>query len=223
VRQAGVRVVRVAFVVVCAATLAGVLAVVASASPTNSSPPTISGTFVDGGSLSASAGTWSSGVTAYQYQWRDCTSYSATILADHPTGYWRLDETANPDGAPTAVADDSGNGNGGSYYASPTFGATGVLAGDPDTAVALNGSSQYATLGGSYPTGRSAVTLEAWFKPAALTTSRQFVLGYGTTSSSYFYVGVAASPHLYLSPLSTSSASQAVTPKLACCRARISR
>jgi PKD domain len=45
--------------------------------PTDTTPPTIGGVATMGGTLSASAGTWSGGPTSYAYQWQDCDSSGA--------------------------------------------------------------------------------------------------------------------------------------------------
>ncbi len=54
-------------------------AVVAAAPPANTVPPVVSGTTVDGGTLSASTGTWTgTPVISYTYQWRRCDAAGAT-------------------------------------------------------------------------------------------------------------------------------------------------
>jgi len=40
--------------------------------PVNTSPPTITGTAVEGQTLKAGTGTWTGGPTGYKYQWEDC-------------------------------------------------------------------------------------------------------------------------------------------------------
>jgi hypothetical protein len=49
-------------------------AVVVPLAPVDSSPPVISGTLVQGQTLSASPGSWSNSPTAYAYQWEQCDS-----------------------------------------------------------------------------------------------------------------------------------------------------
>ena len=83
--------------------------------------------------------------------------YMSVVLADNPVSYYRLGEA----GGPTAN-DSSGNGNNGAYAASGvTYGVSGALVGDPNTAVALNGSTGDVTtpnvLGNDF-------TLELWMK-----------------------------------------------------------
>ena len=156
----------------------------AIAAPTNTATPTVTGEFADGGTLSADIGTWTAGSdVSYAYQWQDCTAYSTTVLGDRPAAYWRLDEAANPDGAPTAALDVTAAHFNGTYENYPTLQLAGGLAGDTDQAVSFNGSNQYVSLSGTYPTNRAAVSLEVWFDPARLPAGHVSLLGYGDTTS----------------------------------------
>jgi YD repeat-containing protein len=95
----------------------------------------------------------------------DPTSYEDTVLADSPTGYWRLGESSGTD-----AADSSGNGNTGTYQNGPTLGATGLLSEDSDTAVTLDGTDDRVDVPAdavSLPTAGSAFSVEAWFKTTA--------------------------------------------------------
>ncbi|MGA2455221.1 MAG: hypothetical protein ABSG93_17050 [Solirubrobacteraceae bacterium] len=47
------------------------------AAPVNIAPPTVSGSVVEGQTLSAGTGTWSGSPTSYAYQWQDCNSSGA--------------------------------------------------------------------------------------------------------------------------------------------------
>src|SRR2546429_9124037 len=60
-------------------------------------------------------------------------TYSATVLADHPVAYWRMDETTG-----STLAAASGNANQGRYVGIYTLGQPGALAGG---AGALDGHS----------------------------------------------------------------------------------
>jgi len=65
-----------------AAAAAGVLAATASAAaPTNTAPPTITGTAKVGETLTVSNGTWSGSPTAYDYQWQRCGSVNCTDIS----------------------------------------------------------------------------------------------------------------------------------------------
>jgi hypothetical protein len=79
-----------------------------AAGPTNTDPPTISGSFVVGGTLTASTGTWlGSDPVSFAYQWQNCASYTGTVESDSPVGYWRLGEASGS----STTADTSGNGH----------------------------------------------------------------------------------------------------------------
>lgn len=65
--------------------------------------------------------------------------YSAAVLADNPTAYWRLGDASGI----TAV-DAAASPHNATYNGAPTLGSTGLLVGSADTAVVFNGSSQYA-------------------------------------------------------------------------------
>jgi hypothetical protein len=101
-------------------------------------------------------------------------SYSQVVLAKGPVGYWRLGEV----GGPTAF-DSSGDGNGGTYHGSPSFGQPGAINNDPDTAVGFNGpdSGDYVEVPDpdsqsfSQPTSGAGLTVEVWMRPDALVFS----------------------------------------------------
>lgn len=88
-------------------------------------------------------------------------SYASEVLADNPLGYWRLGEASG-----TTAADDSGNGNDGTYGGSPTLGATGLLprADDSDTAVDFDGVDDAVDTGLTVATGSDERTFEAWIQ-----------------------------------------------------------
>ncbi|MBC5805442.1 MAG: LamG domain-containing protein [Candidatus Eremiobacter antarcticus] len=82
-------------------------------------------------------------------------SYQATVLADAPTGYWRLDAASG-----SSFADSSGNGHSGTVVGAVTHAVAGALSGDADTAASFTGGSISAPV----PSLNSAYSLEAWFK-----------------------------------------------------------
>src|SRR5690348_5065061 len=68
-------------------------------------------------------------------------TYSATVLADHPVAYWRMDDTTG-----STMADISGNANNGRYAGIYTLGQPGAIAGGGSTAVAFDGQSGAASV-----------------------------------------------------------------------------
>jgi PKD repeat protein len=102
------------------------------------------------------------------------SSYAATIAADGPVSHWRLGEASG------SVAADQMGRNPGTYKAGTTLGAPGALPADPDTAVALNGSTGYISVPNAStlnPTDNFSV--EAWAKPVALSGVTQAVVHKG--------------------------------------------
>lgn len=67
-------------------------------------------------------------------------AYRAAVLLDGPSLYLRLDEASG-----TVAADSSGNALDGTYVGAPTLGVTGAIVTSNDTAVTLNGTTQYIT------------------------------------------------------------------------------
>src|SRR5256714_1109567 len=83
-------------------------------------------------------------------------TYTATVLADHPVAYWRMDETTG-----STMADMSGNANNGHYVGIYTLGQPGALAGG---AVAFDGQSGAASVMNSPSLQVNTVTIEMWIK-----------------------------------------------------------
>jgi PKD repeat protein len=105
------------------------------------------------------------------------SGYATAVLADGPTGYWRLGESSG-----TSAADSAGS-HAGTINGGVTLGVPGSLSGDPDTAMTLNGSTGYVSVASSTdlnPTGD--LTVEAWAKPTALTGIGGAILHKGGTS-----------------------------------------
>ena len=76
-------------------------------------------------------------------------------------GYWKMDEIG-------IAADSSGNGNTGTYVASPTLGVTAPTALTfPSTAVTFNGSSQYTTTSLSSLSSLTLLSVSAWIKTSS--------------------------------------------------------
>ena len=77
-----ISIVLAATLVVVLALLAGIGSATSSASPTNTAPPTISGTAREGQTLSASSGSWSgTDPISYSYQWHRCSSSVSDCVA----------------------------------------------------------------------------------------------------------------------------------------------
>lgn len=91
--------------------------------------------------------------------------YRTEAMRLGPVGYWRLGESTG------TVARDETEANNGTYVGSPTLGAAGALAGDPNTASTLNGTSQYATLASAVLVG-NVFSVCAWAKLDVLGTDR---------------------------------------------------
>src|SRR6059058_5073077 len=90
------------------------------------------------------------------------TSYSSLITGTPGlVSYWRLGESSG------AAACDSWGSNAGTYQGGYTLGRLGALAGDSNTAVALNGSTGLVSVphSSSLDVG-DAFTVEAWVKRA---------------------------------------------------------
>jgi hypothetical protein len=87
-------------------------------------------------------------------------SYSSVVLADSPIRYYRLDESSG------TVAHDLGSqAQNGTLHGGITLSQTGLLTGDSDTAMLLNGSTGYISLPTTgLPTGASAWSMECWIK-----------------------------------------------------------
>ena len=112
--------------------------------PTDGSPP------ADGGSDASSA----------------ASAYRTAVLTDSPAAYWRLGDAPGS----TTSADETGNGNTGlvSSTSDVTFGVTGALKGDPDTAAKFDGLGVIAVASGFDFSGNSPFTWEIWVKPQVL-------------------------------------------------------
>ncbi len=93
------------------------------------------------------------------------SDYSARVTSDGPTSYWRFDETSG------ALVDKRGFENG-TYLGGTQRGVAGVLAGDADGAVSLDGSSGYLDVPSDPAWTPAAFSLEIVVKPSALPDNR---------------------------------------------------
>src|SRR5665213_103218 len=99
-------------------------------------------------------------------------SYSATVLADTPLVYWRLNE---PSGA--TAADLGSLALAGTYH-SPTYSAPGAVIGD----AAISGAASVGLVtanDGSLPMNNDPRSMECWFKTTV--TADQGIMEYGHT------------------------------------------
>ncbi len=98
--------------------------------------------------------------------------YRTAVLDAKPDSYWRLGEASGTE-AGSEIGINLGKDSG-SYLGSPTLAAAGAVTGVSDTAVSLNGTSQYVNL----PTGTAKksrdMAVELWFK----TTTSGPLVGY---------------------------------------------
>jgi hypothetical protein len=114
-------------------------------------------------------------------------SYSTEVLADSPLVYLRLGDASG-----TTATDSSGNSMDGTYVGSPTLGVAGALAGDSDTAVTFNGSTQAATVPSTgLPTTDVDQTIECWVK--FTTTSDTLAIVTRDTDSTHRGLGIYTS------------------------------
>ncbi len=91
--------------------------------------------------------------------------YSDAVLADQPSGYWRLGEPSGPPAVygPSAV-DSSGFARHGTYVGGPIRGEPGAIVNDPDTAAAFDGSKSFVNVAGTPFNYANNFTLEAWVR-----------------------------------------------------------
>jgi hypothetical protein len=89
--------------------------------------------------------------------------YDETVLASGPKGYWRLGESS---GLPQ---DSSGGGHHVTSVAgTPTYSVPGPLAGDADTAIGFDGTSEYLDVDPAVELHPgNTFSIEAWFRQAA--------------------------------------------------------
>ena len=88
------------------------------------------------------------------------SAYAEMVLADEPVAYWRMGVTSG-----ATVRDETGHGNTLLLNGAYTTGAAGAIAADPDTAIAFDGTSAFASVASSVPFAFGAgvpFTLECW-------------------------------------------------------------
>lgn len=115
----------------------------------------------------AGQGPWSSPVSVTTW-----SVYQRTVFALRPTAWWRLGETSG-----ATAFDSSGNGNNGVYYNGPALGAAGLIAGDPDPAVSLDGTNDYVSVMNASALAPSQFTVVVWVRPDLVDTSKARYVG----------------------------------------------
>ena len=94
------------------------------------------------------------------------SSYSTLIAGTVSlAGYWRLGEASGPVACATV-------GTNGTYAGGTTLAQPGRAAGDPDTSVALDGSSGFVSVPDSAALDSTRVTVEAWVNPRTVAGSQ---------------------------------------------------
>ena len=113
------------------------------------------------------------------------STYASIVLADNPSVYYRLGDTASG-----LMADSSGRRSNGAYNpgTNDTLAQPGALTGDSNTSVASAGQD-VGTAEANLPLYNSARTFEGWIK--STNTGTQYLAGWGTTlTAEGFDVGV---------------------------------
>lgn len=107
---------------------------------------------------------WSNATSTTTPAQATIASYYLTVWNDGPTSYWRLGETTGN------VAGDSKTANPGNYLNGPAQGQPSLLASDTQNrAVGLDGADDTVRVPTSPSLNlTSAITLEAWIRPAAI-------------------------------------------------------
>lgn len=113
------------------------------------------------------------------------TTYQQAVLADAPSGYWRLGDTSG-------TTADLGSGNHpGTVHGTVTRGQPGLLFADPDPAMVFDGSTGYIQTSGLPQAATTAWSLEAVIRPKAFSgSSLMTVLVNGSTGADGYAIGV---------------------------------
>lgn len=118
------------------------------------------------------------------------SSYASSVIGDKPTSYWRLGDA----GGSTTSKDSAGSDNG-IVTSGVTFGESGPIAGDPNTAAAFSGDSTGLAASSALVWKDDTFSVEGWFKTT--TTSGGKIIGFGNSN-----VGnsTAYDRHIYMDP-----------------------
>jgi RHS repeat-associated protein len=105
--------------------------------------------------------------------------YAAQVLADQPTGYYRMDDTG------TTLTDASGHALNGALSGAVSTGATGALASDPDPSTTFSGG-QAVLPAGVVPaniTASGGFTFDTWVKPTDVVSNAVLFDAWSSTST----------------------------------------
>jgi hypothetical protein len=112
-------------------------------------------------------------------------SYDDTILAESSlVSYWQLGEAAGTNAA------DAQDGNAGTYSGAYTLNQTGLLTGDPGSAVAFTTGTCMLGSTTGFPSGAAVRSLEYWFKSSDQVSTWRSAFQYGpAVADQKFVVG----------------------------------
>lgn len=111
------------------------------------------------------------------------STYRTAVLADAPVLYYRLHESSG-----TTAADSSGNGHAGTYTTNAKLNQSGATS-DKDTAITGNGRTMQYQAGTGLPLGKTARSVEVWFKSTATPWSPwgSTLVAWGTESNTSLF------------------------------------
>ncbi|HKC76979.1 MAG TPA: hypothetical protein VKB70_01195, partial [Gaiellaceae bacterium] len=142
----------------------------ATAVPTNTSPPLITGTAQAGQTLTSTVGTWTGAPKKFTYRWRSCNASGASCTAIPHANLTHY--TLTPDDIGTTVSlVVTATGTGGSTSATTV--ATGVVVAAPLPAVSIGAQVVRRGIAGNIQTddGRASVTWQPGAVPVGKTVS----------------------------------------------------
>ncbi len=105
-------------------------------------------------------------------------TYAATVLADAPSAYFRLGDSAGS----SIAADSSGASDTATVSAGVTLGGGSALPNDADTSASISGGTLQGPQA-NLPFNNASRTLEAWFKTNS--GAQQGIMGYGVRACCY--------------------------------------
>ena len=117
--------------------------------------------------------------------------YASAVSQDGPTSQWRLGEPSGP------VVDIQGFQNG-TAVGSPARGVAGLLVGDGDGAVSLNGSTQYLEVPGRAAWTPAAFTFEVLVRPSGVPGSRTIAAAQGQFTGWWLNTGPGGALRLFV-------------------------